>query len=102
MDGPTARAQAENTFFGREASGWVKSITNFHDIVHQQEYLSDRQKNQILIQRLQGDAKTVVTCHANDPSGYVLALKIIEYMFGKLSAIVQAVIAKVTRGRTVQ
>ena len=52
--------------FDGSALNWVDFITKFHDVVHQQEYLTDRQKNQMLFQHLQGEAKMAVRGFAND------------------------------------
>ena len=88
--------------FDGSALNWVDFITKFHDVVHQQEYLTDRQKNQMLFQHLQGEAKMAVRGFANDPDGYVRALQRLKYMFGQRFTVAQAVLSKVTKGKAAQ
>ena len=80
---------------------WVEFIVKFRDIVHRQQYLSDVQKSQLLLQHLRGDAKRAVKGYANDVSGYVLSLKTLKHLFGQRAAIAHAVISQVTKGKIV-
>ena len=81
---------------------WVEFIMKFRDVVHNQEYLTDVQRHQLLLQHLTDEAKKAVKSFANDPKGYVLSLKRLKYLFGQRPMIARAVLAKVTKGKPVQ
>ena len=80
---------------------WVDFIVKFRDIVHKQTYLTDFQRNQLLLQHLEGEAKRSVKGYATDSRGYVLSLKRLKYLFGQRPLIAQAVLGKVTKGKAV-
>ena len=88
--------------FDGSALHWVEFIMKFRDVVHNQEYLSDVQRHQLLVQHLKDEAKKAVKSYANDPRGYVLSLKRLKYLFGQRPMIARAVLAKVTKGKAVQ
>ena len=74
----------------------------FRDVVHKQEYLSDVQRFQLLLQHLKDEAKKAVKSFANDPRGYSLSLKRLKHLFGQRPLIARAVLSKVTKGKAVQ
>ena len=55
--------------FGREPLEWVEFIVKFRDIVHDQYYLTDCQRLQLLLQDLTGEAKRSVKGYSNDRKG---------------------------------
>ena len=75
--------QVEIPHFKGEAIQWVEFVVKFRDVVHDQPYLSDRQRNQLLMQHLRGEAKRAVQEYVNDPRGYPLSLKKLKYLFGQ-------------------
>ena len=88
-------------FFDGSPLQWVEFIVTFKDVVHDQPFLSDKQRNHILLQRLCGDAKRAVKEYANDPRGYPQSLQQLKYLFGQRPAVARAVISKVTKGKPV-
>ena len=80
---------------------WVEFVVKFRDVVHNQPYLNDKQRNQQLIQHLTGEAKRAVKEYINDPRGYPLSLQKLKYLFGQRSTVARAVLAKVTKGASV-
>ena len=93
--------QLEIPKFSGEAIHWVEFIVSFRDIVHNQPYLNDKQRNHHLLQHLDGEAKDAVKEYANDPRGYVASLKKLKYLFGQRSTVARAVLGKVLRGKPV-
>ena len=87
--------------FSGEASRWVEFIVKFRDVVHDQPFLTDRQRNQQLVQHLRGEAKRAVKEYMNDPWGYPRSLKRLKYLFGQRSTIVKAVLSDITTGQQV-
>ena len=87
--------------FSGAALEWVEFIVTFRDVVHNQQYLNDRQRNQQLLQHLLGEAKASVKDYANDPRGYVLSLKKIKYLFGQRYTVTKAILDKVLKGKPV-
>ena len=94
--------QIQLSTFNGEALQWVDFVMKFKDIVHDQEYLSDNQKYQLLLQHLTGEAKRAVKGFSNDTQGYVMSLKKLKYLFGRRPRIAQAVLVKVTNGKMIQ
>ena len=88
--------------FSGAALDWMEFIVTFRDVVHNQPYLNDRQRNQHLCQNLEGEAKAAVKDYANDPRGYVLSLKKIEYLFGQRSTVVRAILGRLMKGKPVE
>ena len=88
------------TFDGSPLS-WVEFIVKFRDVVHDQPYLNDKQRNQLLLQHLRGEANRAVKEYANDPRGYPQSLKKLKYLFGQRSTVARAVLTKVTKGKPV-
>ena len=88
-------------YFDGAALKWVKFIVTIRDVVHDQPFLNDRQKNKLLVQRLQGEAKRAVQEYANDPRGYPLSLKKLKYLFGQRPTVAKAVLSRVTKGKQV-
>ena len=80
---------------------WVEFIVKFRDVVHEQPYLNDKQRNQLLLQHLSGEAKRAVKEYANDPRGYPMSLQKLKYLFGQRSTVARAVLTKVTKGKPV-
>lgn len=76
-------------------------IVAFRDVVHNQPYLNNKQKNHLLLQHLDGEPKRAVKEYANDPRGHVLWFKTLKYLFGQKSSVARAVISKVTGGKQV-
>ena len=64
-------------------------------------YLSDKQRNQLLVQHLRGEAKRAVKEYTNDPRGYPQSLKKLKYLFGQRTTVARAVISKVMKGKPV-
>ena len=93
--------QVEIPHFKGEAIQWVEFVVKFRDVVHDQPYLSDRQRNQLLMQHLRGEAKRAVQEYVNDPRGYPLSLKKLKYLFGQRPTVAKAVLSKVTKGKPV-
>ena len=93
--------QVELPKFSGSALERVVIITKFRDIVHNQEYLSDNQKYQLLLQHLTGEARRAVKGYSNDTRGYVMSLKKLKYLFGQRPLIAQAVLEKVTKGKAI-
>ena len=89
-------------FFDGNPLQWVEFIVKFRDMVHRQQYMTDIQRSQLLMQNLRGEAKRSVKGYANDLCGYVLSLKTLKRLFGQRATIAQAVIAQVTKGKVVQ
>ena len=87
--------------FGGEPLEWVEFIVKFRDIVHDQYYLTDCQRLQLLLQHLTGEAKRSVKGYSNDRGGYVMSLKKLKYLFGQRPRIAQAVLDKVTKGKAI-
>ena len=81
---------------------WVEFIVKFRDVVHEQPYLNDKQRNQQLLQHLRGEAKRAVKEYANDPRGYPQSLKKLKYLFGQRPIVARAVLSKVTKGKPVK
>ena len=69
--------------FDGSPSKWVDFITKFRDIVHNQQYLNDRQRCMYLLQHLQSNAERAVKGFANDCHGYALSLKRLKFLFGQ-------------------
>ncbi len=88
-------------FFSGSALEWVEFIVKFREVVHNQPYLADTQKIQLLLQHLRGEAKKSVRGYANDNRGYVMALKTLKHLFGQRPAVATAILAKVTRGKNI-
>ena len=87
--------------FSGNALDWVEFIVAFRDIVHDQPYLTDKQRNFHLLRKLEGDAKDAVKEYANDPRGYVASLKKLKYLFGQRSTVARAILSRVTKGKPV-
>ena len=75
----------------------VDFIVKVRDVVREQAYLTDFQRNQILLQHLEGEAKRSVKGYANHSKGYVVTLERLKYMFGRRPFLAQVVLGKVTR-----
>ena len=88
--------------FDGSPGDWVDFIIKFRDLVHLQEYLNDGQRIRLLLQQLKGEARRSVKGFANNAKGYVLALKKIKYLFGQRPMVAQAVLSKVTKGKSIQ
>ena len=86
-------------YFDGRSLLWGVLIVKFRDMIHRQEYLSDIQRNQMLLQQLRGDAERAVKGYANTMNGYVIALKTLKSLFGQRAAIAHAVISQVTKGK---
>ena len=80
---------------------YVEFIVKFRDIVHNQPYMTDAQRHQVLNQKLQGEAKSSVKGFVNDPCGYVMSLRTIKHLFGRRSTIARAVLGKVLKGKVI-
>ena len=87
--------------FDGAALDWVEFIVKFRDVVHNQPYLSDNQRNQLLLQHLREEAKSAVKGYANDPHGYVMSLKTLKYLFGQRSTVARATLSRVTKGKSI-
>ena len=88
------------TFDGSPAL-WVEFITNFKELVHDQQYLNNAQKRIYLLQHLSGEAKRSVQGYPENRSGYIGSLKRLKFMFGQRSRIAQAALQRVTSGKTI-
>ena len=87
--------------FGGSPLSWVEFIVKFRDVVHNQAYLSDQQKHQLLVQQLTGEAKRAVKGYENDSHGYVMSLKTLKHLFGQRATVARATLSKVTRAKTI-
>ena len=65
--------------FNGAALNWVEFVVKFRDVVHDLPYLTDKQRSQLLMQHLRGEAKQAVQEYVNDPRGYPLALKKLKF-----------------------
>ncbi len=88
--------------FDGSAAEWVEFIIKFRDIVHNQQYLNDVQRHQLLVQHLEDEAKRSVKGFNNDTRGYVMSLKRIKHLFGQKPMVARAVLGKVTKGKALQ
>lgn len=88
------------TFDGSPLSS-IPFITKFHDIVYEQDYLTDEQRISHLMEHLTGEAKMFVKGFAHDQSQYVTALKRLKFLFRQNSKIAQACLSKVIRGKQI-
>ncbi len=80
---------------------WVDFIIMFRNIVHNQPYLADSQRQQILHQHLRGEAKSSVKGYVNDACGYVMSLQTLKHLFGRRSTIARSVLQRVLKGKQI-
>ena len=93
--------KVELPLFDGSPLDWVDFIVKFRDVVHNQPYLSDDQKNQLLLQHLRAEARRAVNGYANNSHGYVMSLKTLKHIFGQRSIVARVTLSKVTRGKAI-
>ena len=81
---------------------WIKFVSKFKDLVHDQVYLRDEQRMFYLTQHLKGDAERSIRGFSQDSEGYVKALKRLKFLFGQRVKIAQAHLSKVSAGKAIQ
>ena len=87
--------------FDGSAADWVDFIVKFKEVVHNQPYLADGQKNQLLLTQLRGEAKRAVKGYANDGRGYVMALQTLKHLFGQRPVVAKAALSRVMNRKTI-
>ena len=87
--------------FRGEPLCWVEFVVKFRDVVHDQPYLTDKHRNQLLVQHLRGEARRAVQEYVNDPRGYPLSLKKLKFLFGQRPTVAKAVLSNATKGKQV-